>query len=51
MKKRIVSAVLATGILAVLAVAQDTTKKDAAPKPAVGPSQALLDTGTMSGGS
>src|SRR6266436_1413411 len=43
MKKRIVNVVLATGILAVLAVAQDTTKKDAAPKPAVGPSQALLD--------
>jgi len=43
MKKRVVNVVLATGILAVLAVAQDTTKKDAAPKPAVGPSQALLD--------
>src|SRR6266436_7336066 len=43
MKKRVVRVVLATGILAVLAVAQDTTKKDAAPKPAVGPSQALLD--------
>ena len=43
MKKRIVSVVLAVGILAVLAGAQDTTKKNAPPKPAVGPSQALLD--------
>src|SRR5258708_26565984 len=43
MKKRVVSVVLATGILVVLAVAQDTTKKDAAPKRAVGRSQALLD--------
>src|ERR1700682_5721953 len=43
MKKGIVSVVLAVGILAVLAAAQDTTKKDAPPKPAVGPSQALLD--------
>jgi uncharacterized damage-inducible protein DinB len=43
MKKGIVSVVLAVGILAVLAAAQDTMKKDAPPKPAVGPSQALLD--------
>ena len=43
MKKGIVNVVLAVGILAVLAAAQDATKKDAAPKPAVGPSQALLD--------
>src|SRR6202171_218710 len=43
MKKGIVSFVLAVGILAVLAAAQDTKKKDAPPKPAVGPSQALLD--------
>src|ERR1700726_2968852 len=43
MKNGIVSVVLALGILAAVAVAQDTTKKDAAPKPAVGPSQALLD--------
>jgi len=43
MKKRIVSVVLAVLILAALAAAQDTMKKDAAPKPAVGPSQVLLD--------
>src|SRR5260370_30442477 len=30
-------------MVAAVAVAQDTTKKDAARKPAVGPSQALLD--------
>src|ERR1700724_1263848 len=42
-QKGIVSVVLAVGILAVLAAAQDTMKKDAPPKPAVGPSQALLD--------
>src|SRR5207302_2799480 len=42
MKKRVVSVVIAVGILAALAVAQDTMKKDAVPKPAVGPSQALL---------
>jgi len=43
MKKRIVGAVLAVLILAALASAQDTMKRDAAPKPAVGPSQALLE--------
>src|ERR1700726_861497 len=43
MQKGIVSVVLVVGILAVLAAAQDTMKKDAPPKPAVGPSQALLD--------
>src|SRR6202051_5265578 len=43
MKKGIVSLVLRLGILAVLAAAQDTMKKDAPPKAAVGPSQALLD--------
>src|SRR6202163_4173738 len=43
MKKGIVSVVLAVGILAVLAAAKDTMKKDAPPKPAVGPSQALLE--------
>src|SRR5271157_1283120 len=43
MKKRIVNVVLAVGILGVLAGAQDTMKKDAPPKPAVGPSQALLE--------
>src|ERR1700686_4996514 len=43
MKKGIASVVLVVGILAVLAAAQDTMKKDAPPKPAVGPSQALLD--------
>jgi len=43
MKKRIVGAVLAVLILVALASAQDTMKRDAAPKPAVGPSQALLE--------
>ncbi|MGA2235984.1 MAG: DinB family protein [Terriglobales bacterium] len=43
MKKRIVGAVLAVLILAALASAQDTMKKEAPPKPAVGPSQALLE--------
>ena len=43
MKKRMVCLVFAVGMVAALAVAQDTMKKDAAPKPAVGPSQALLD--------
>ena len=43
MKQRIVSVVFTVLILGVLAGAQDTMKKDAAPKPAVGPSQALLD--------
>src|SRR6202049_4108679 len=43
MKKGIVSVVLAVGILAVLAAAQDTKKKDEPPKPAVGAAHALLD--------
>jgi uncharacterized damage-inducible protein DinB len=43
MKKRIVSIILAIGILAALTSAQDAMKKEAPPKPAVGPSQALLD--------
>jgi uncharacterized damage-inducible protein DinB len=40
---KVVSAVLALGIMATMAAAQDTMKKESAPKPAVGPSQALLD--------
>jgi uncharacterized damage-inducible protein DinB len=43
MKKRIVSVILAVLILGVLAGAQEAMKKDAPPKPAVGPSQALLE--------
>jgi len=43
MKRQIVSAVLAVGILGVLAVGQDAMKKDAPPKPAAGPSQVLLE--------
>ena len=43
MKRRIVSVVLAVGMMAALATAQDTMKKDAAPKPAAGPSQVLLE--------
>jgi uncharacterized damage-inducible protein DinB len=43
MKKRIVSIILAIGILVALASAQDAMKKEAPPKPAVWPSQALLD--------
>jgi uncharacterized damage-inducible protein DinB len=43
MKKRIVGVVIAVGIFAALTAAQDTMKKDAPPKPAVGPSQALLE--------
>ena len=43
MKKRIVGVVLAVGILAALAGAQDTMKKQAPPKPAAGPSQVLLE--------
>ena len=42
MKKRMVGVALAILIVAALASAQDTVKKEA-PKPAVGPSQALLD--------
>lgn len=44
MKTQIVGAVLTVLILVVLAGAQDTMKKDAPPKPAVSPSQSLLDT-------
>ncbi|MGB0117910.1 MAG: DinB family protein [Terriglobales bacterium] len=43
MKRRIVCTALAVGILALVASAQDTMKKDSAPKPAVGPAQALLE--------
>lgn len=43
MKKRIISVVLAVGVLAMLAAAQDTMKKQPPPKAAVGPAQALLD--------
>jgi len=43
MKKRMVCIALAVGILAVVAAAQDTMKKDSAPKPAVGPAQVLLE--------
>src|ERR1039457_4933289 len=43
MKKQIVGVVVAILMAGAVAVAQDTMKKDAAPKPAVGPSQALLE--------
>src|SRR6202045_5397801 len=43
MKRGIVSVVLAVGILAVLAAAQDMKKKDAPPKPALSPPQAVLE--------
>src|SRR5260370_2568269 len=43
MKLRSVGVVFAVLMVAALAVAQEAPKKDAAPKPAVGPSQALLD--------
>jgi uncharacterized damage-inducible protein DinB len=43
MKTQMVGVVLAVVVLAALASAQDTMKKSAAPKPAVEPSQALLD--------
>ncbi len=43
MKKQMVGAVLAVLILAALAVAQDTMKKNAPPKPAAAPSQVLLE--------
>ena len=42
-KKKMMGVVLAVSIFAALAGAQDAMKKDPAPKPAVGPSQALLD--------
>ena len=43
MQKRIVAVVFTLGVLVALVSAQDTMKKDAPPKPAVGPSQVLLD--------
>jgi Uncharacterized protein conserved in bacteria len=43
MQLKLASVVLMLGILAAMASAQDTMKKESAPKPAVGPSQALLD--------
>lgn len=43
MKTQIVGAVFTLLVLVTLAGAQDTMKKEKAPKPAVGPSQALLD--------
>jgi uncharacterized damage-inducible protein DinB len=43
MKTKIAQAVLVVLVLVALATAQDSMKKDAAPKPAVSPSQALLD--------
>ncbi len=44
MRNRIVSVIFAVGIIAVLAGAQATMKKDAAaPKPAMGPSQVVLE--------
>ena len=43
MKKQIVSVILAIGILGALAAAQDAMKKETPPKPAVGPSQVLLE--------
>jgi len=43
MKTRMAGVVVAIFVLGALAIGQDAMKKDAAPKPAVGPSQALLD--------
>src|ERR1700690_4347600 len=43
MKRRIAYVVFAVATLGALAVAQDAMKKEAAPKPAVGPSQVLLE--------
>jgi uncharacterized damage-inducible protein DinB len=43
MKKRIVGVILAVLILGVLAGAQESMKKEVPPKPAVGPSQFLLE--------
>jgi uncharacterized damage-inducible protein DinB len=43
MKKQIVSVVFVLLMFAALSGAQDTMKKDAGPKPAVGPSQSLLE--------
>src|ERR1700679_433893 len=44
MKRRIAYVVFAVATLGALAVAQDAMKKETAPKPAVGPSQVLLET-------
>src|SRR6202158_2364557 len=49
MKRRIVSVVLAVGMMAALAAAQDAMKKDAEPKPAAGPSQFVLENGNEVG--
>jgi uncharacterized damage-inducible protein DinB len=43
MEKQIAGVILAIGILGTLAATQDTMKKKAPPKPAVGPSQVLLE--------
>ena len=43
MKKRIVGVILAVLMAGVLAGAQEAMKKEVPPKPAVGPSQALLE--------
>jgi uncharacterized damage-inducible protein DinB len=43
MKARIVTVIIAAGLFTALATAQDAMKKQTPPKPAVGPSQALLD--------
>jgi len=43
MKKRILGMAVVIVVLGAFASGQDSMKKDAAPKPAVGPSQALLD--------
>ena len=43
MKKRIVGVALVVGSLATLTAAQETMKEEAPPKPAVGPSQVLLE--------
>jgi uncharacterized damage-inducible protein DinB len=43
MKKQFANVVLVVGILGALAAGQGTMKKEAPPKPAVGPSQLLLD--------
>jgi len=50
MKRRIVGVVLALGMVAALAFAQDAMKKPAPPKPPVGPSQALLEVWNYVGG-
>src|SRR5271166_6819935 len=50
MKKRMIGVVLTLGMFTALASAQDTMKKNAPPKPAVSPSQALLDNWNYVGG-